>query len=177
MQKKILSIPADINYLSKVRNFIQKIAYKNHFSNKVINAVKLAVEEVCSNIIRHGYQNKDEGSIQIEIIISKTSITVIIIDQGQTYDPKQVKDPDLLKYVEIGKVGGLGIMMVRKLMDEIDYLVTSRGNEFRLTKYKQKVRDSRFFKLWQIYNRARNLCYTFPVIYLLHLDFFQIFYI
>ena len=153
MKKKFFSIHADINNLSKIRDFLQKMADQNHFSNKNIHAIKLAVEEVCTNIIRHGYKNKKLGSIQIEVIIRKSSLTVIIIDQGHTFDPRQVKDPDLVKYVEIGKVGGLGIMMVRKLMDEINYSVTPRGNEFRLKKYRQTVR--------QIINRAKQICYIF----------------
>ena len=160
MKKRVFSIPADINNLSKIRDFLQKVSDQNHISNKVIHAIKLAVEEVCTNIIRHGYKNKKNGSIQIEVIIRKTSFNVIIIDQGQTFDPRQVKDPDLFKYVEIGKVGGLGIMMVRKLMDEIDYKVTPRGNEFRLKKYRQKERNYRFSRLRTIINRAKQFCYN-----------------
>ena len=165
MKKKIFSITANINNLSKVREFIQKVTSQNHISNKVIHAIKLAVEEVCTNIIRHGYKGKKKGSIQIEIIIRRTSLTVIIIDQGQTFDPRQVKDPDLFKYVEVGKVGGLGIMMVRKLMDEIDYAVTPRGNEFRLKKYRQKEKFSRFSTLRMIINRAKQFCYSESAIF------------
>ncbi len=154
MENNILKIPADIEYLPKVRNYIQNRALQNKFSEKVIHAVKLAAEEVCTNIIRHGYKNKNNGSIQIEVISRRKSLTVNIIDQGQTYDPKQVKTPDLKEYVELGKIGGLGIMMIRKLMDEISYKVTPRGNEFQLTKYRQKVKDSGFHKLWQLFERT-----------------------
>jgi serine/threonine-protein kinase RsbW len=165
VKKKIFSIPAKIDNLSKVRDFIQKVTNQNHISSKVTNSVKLAVEEVCTNIIRHGYKNKKAGSIQIELIIRKTNLTVIIIDQGQTFDPRQVKDPDLFKYVEIGKVGGLGIMMVRKLMDEIDYKVTPRGNEFRLKKYRQMEKLTRFSTLRMIINIAKQFCYSKSAIF------------
>jgi anti-sigma regulatory factor (Ser/Thr protein kinase) len=154
LENNILKVPADIKYLPKVRNYIEHRALQNNFSEKVIHAVKLAAEEVCTNIIRHGYKDKNNGSIQIEVISGRKSLTVNIIDQGQTYDPKQVKDPDLKEYVELGKIGGLGIMMIRKLMDEISYKVTPRGNEFQLKKYRQKVRDSRFLKLWHLFERT-----------------------
>ena len=154
MKNNILNVPADIEYLPKVRNYIEHRALQNNFSEKVVHAVKLAAEEVCTNIIRHGYKDKNHGSIQIEVITRRKSLTVNVIDQGQTYDPKQVKDPDLKEYVLSGKIGGLGIMMIKRLMDEINYKVTSRGNEFQLVKYRQKVRNSRFIKLWDLFERA-----------------------
>ena len=81
MKKKVFSIPADINNLSKVRDFIQKVAYQNYFQNNVIHAVKLAAEEVCTNIIRHGYQNKKTGSF---VKIKMVSVS------GNTFRAKEV---------------------------------------------------------------------------------------
>ena len=153
MKKAEITIPAEIDYLVRVRNFIERTGLRHAFSHKEIHAIMLAVEEACTNIIRHGYQNMNKGKIQIEAIIKKPSLTLTIIDQGQTYDPRREKAPDLARYVEIGKVGGLGIMMIRKLMDEIDYSVTKRGNEFRLIKYREAFRSSKFFKIWLLLHK------------------------
>ena len=109
----------------------------------------LAVEEICTNVIRHGYTERKGKTIQVEALVRRPSMTVIVIDQGKTYHPDQVEDPDLKHYVEIGKTGGLGIMMVRRLMDKINYQVTERGNEFRMVKYHTKYKRSRFFKIWE----------------------------
>ena len=151
--KKILTVPADINYLAHIRDHVKKIAVADNFDPKTIHAVQLAVDEVCTNVIRHGYKDISGGLIQIKVNTGKTRIEVIILDQGKTHDPKQIKNPDLKRYVEIGKIGGLGIMMIRKLMDEIKYNVTSHGNEFHLIKYRQNVKKSGFIRLWRFFLR------------------------
>ncbi|KAA3659594.1 MAG: tetratricopeptide repeat protein, partial [Calditrichaeota bacterium] len=63
-----------------------------------------------------------------------------LIDTGKYFDPRTVKAPDLDRYVDIGKKGGLGIFIIRKLMDEIDYRRTEEGNELRMTKYRDKTK-------------------------------------
>ena len=107
--------------------------------------------------MRHGYKDIPHGEITIKILIRRLSMTVILIDQGQAFDPRTVNKPDLLKYVEMGKMGGLGIMMIRKLMDELHYDVTNQGNEFRLIKYRERVKNTILFKIWQYFkSRHKN---------------------
>ena len=128
--------------MAQIRGFIDYVGRRYSYSSKDIHATKLAVEEACTNIMRHGYKGIPYGEITIKILIRRLSISVILIDQGQTFDPRTVNKPDILKYVEMGKMGGLGIMMIRKLMDELYYDVTDQGNEFRLVKYREHVKDT-----------------------------------
>ncbi len=133
--KEQLKIPANIDYLGELREFVTKVGKKHGFSDKIINAFKLAIDEAGTNVIRHSYRGSEsEGFITIRALVKKNSLTVCLIDQGKYFDPKHVKDPDLQRYVDIGKKGGLGIFIMRKLMDEIDYRRTEEGNELRLTK-------------------------------------------
>jgi len=135
-EKEQLKVPAHIDYLGDLRDFVIKIGKKHGFSDKQINAFKLSVDEAATNIIRHAYrESEDQGLITIRAIIKKNSLTLSLIDQGTFFDPKRVKNPDLNRYVDIGKKGGLGIFIMRKLMDEIDYRKTEEGNELRITKF------------------------------------------
>jgi anti-sigma regulatory factor (Ser/Thr protein kinase) len=149
LKKRKLIVPAEIKYLAQIRNFVNYIGRRYAYSNKDIHATMLAVEEACANIMRHGYKGIADGQITVKILVRRMCITVILIDQGQSFDPRTVNKPDLFAYVEMGKVGGLGIMMIRKLMDELRYDVTARGNEFRLTKYRERVQRSPIFKMWR----------------------------
>ncbi len=144
ISKEELIIPASMSHLLEVREFIERIGKKYKFSDKIINSFKLVVDETCTNIIRHGYSDIKDGKITIRAIIRRLSLTVVIIDQGKSFDPRQVKDPDLNKYVQIGKKGGLGIFMMRKLMDDIQYNLTSHGNELRLTKMREAVEEPKW---------------------------------
>lgn len=137
VEKEQLKVPAHIDYLGDLRDFVIQIGKKHGFPDKIINAFKLAVDEAATNIIRHAYRDS-EGLITIRSIVRKNSLTLCVIDQGAYFDPKRVKDPDLNRYIDIGKKGGLGIFIIRKLMDEIDYRKTEEGNELRITKYLDK---------------------------------------
>lgn len=136
-----IKVPAHIDYLGDLRNFVTKAGRKHNFPPTVVNAFKLCIDEAATNIIKHAYRDQ-EGMITMRVIIKKNSMTVTLIDQGKYFDPRRVSDPDLKRYVDIGKKGGLGIFIMRKLLDEIDYHHTEEGNELRLTKY----RDSTFRK-------------------------------
>lgn len=141
--KEELTVLAKNDSLKDLREFVTRIGKKYRFTDKLINAFKLAIDEASSNIIRHSYREKS-GSITIRAIIRKESFTISLIDQGRYFDPTNVKDPNLKRYVAIGKKGGLGIFMIRKLVDDISYHKTDEGNELRLTKNKGLERKRRF---------------------------------
>ena len=134
VEKEQLKVPAHIDYLGDLRDFVVQVGKKYRYSHKIVNAFKLAIDEAATNIIRHAYRDKD-GHITIRGIVKKKSLTIVLIDQGTYFDPNRVKEPDLKRYIDIGKKGGLGIFIMRKLMDDIDYRKTEEGNELRITKY------------------------------------------
>ncbi len=149
VKKELIAIPAQMSYLSQVRDFIEHIGKKYKFSDKVTNSFKLVIEEACTNIIRHGYRDIKGGEITLKAIIRRQSLTIVIIDQGISFDPRQAATPDLQKYIQIGKKGGLGIFMMRKLMDDVQYNITNRGNELRLTKQREILPQARPINWWE----------------------------
>lgn len=134
--KEELKIPAEIDYLGDLRDFITKVSRKYGVSESIINAFKLAIDEAGTNIIRHAYRDW-EGFITLRILVREQTVTISLIDQGHAFDPRNVKDPDLQRYVDIGKKGGLGVFIIRRVIDEIDYRKTEEGNELRLTKKRE----------------------------------------
>lgn len=137
-QKEEIKVPADMKYLGELRDFVVRIGRKNGFDEKVIGALKLATDEAVTNIIRHSYRDMPgQGYVTMRAIVKSTSLTIVVIDQGKTFDPRNAKAPNMQEYIKIGKKGGLGIFMLQKLMDEIDYHVTTEGNELRLVKYRK----------------------------------------
>ena len=141
--KEEFKAPADVNYLGEMRDFVTRIGRKYGVAERHINTFKLAIDEAGTNIIRHAYRDW-EGFITIRMIIRDKSVTVSLIDQGHTFDPNRVRDPDLQRYVDIGKKGGLGIFILRRVIDGIDYRKTVEGNELRLTKFR-KITPRRHF--------------------------------
>ncbi|MBN1896081.1 SpoIIE family protein phosphatase [bacterium] len=130
--------PAEIDYLGQMRDAITQFGRKFGVSERVINAFKLAIDEAGTNIIRHAYRDWP-GEITVRMIIRQKTVTVSLIDQGHAFDPRNVQDPDLKRYVEIGKKGGLGIFIIRRVIDTIDFRKTEEGNELRLTKSRSRA--------------------------------------
>ncbi len=130
-----LRVPAHVDYLREIRDFVSRVARKHGFGEKVVNSLRYAVEEACANVIKHAYKDT-YGNITIRVLVYRDRITLSILDQGRYFDPRRVSDPNLHEYVAAGKRGGLGIFIIRRLVDQIDYRKTPEGNELRLTKFR-----------------------------------------
>ncbi len=137
--KEEWTFPAEIDHLDGMSDSVMHFGRKYGISDQVINAFKLAIDEAGTNIIRHAYRDW-EGTITMRMMIRDSDVTVSLIDQGHSFDPRQVKDPDLQRYVNIGKKGGLGIFIIRRVIDKIDYRKIPEGNELRLTKSRKGTR-------------------------------------
>jgi anti-sigma regulatory factor (Ser/Thr protein kinase) len=167
ISKEEIVVPASMTQLKEIRDFIEQIGKKYKISDKITNSFKLVVDESCTNIIRHGYKEIKDGKITIRAIIRRLSLTMIIIDQGKSFDPRQVKDPDLKKYVQIGKKGGLGIFMMRKLMDDMQYNFTSEGNELRLNKVREPDHEPVLFSWFNSLSlRYKSLLVTSAIMFI-----------
>ena len=132
-----LKVPAVPESLPEIREFITKSGIKFGFSNHEINAFRISIDEACTNIIKHGYSGKRPGYILMRVKVERHRSVVEIIDQGQTFDPNQVGEPDLHEYVEKSQRGGLGIFIMRKFLDGIEYEATKIGNVLRLIKFRE----------------------------------------
>lgn len=133
VQTRELTIRAVESQLSRVRDFVTEICEEAAFSVRDTSNTKLAIDEACTNIIRHAYDG-DWGEIRIAVQIKPGHIGFSIKDTGENFDFAAVRDPDLDQYVEIGKKGGLGIFLINRLMDEVSYRSSSAGNELILEK-------------------------------------------
>jgi serine phosphatase RsbU (regulator of sigma subunit)/anti-sigma regulatory factor (Ser/Thr protein kinase)/TolA-binding protein len=142
VEKEQLKVPAKIEYLGELRDFVTKVGRRHGFSERVINAFKLSIDEAATNIIKHAYRDWP-GNITMRAIVKKNSLTIVLIDQGKYFDPRQVSDPDLKRYVDIGKKGGLGIFIMRRLLDQIEYRKTEEGNELWLIKHRDVPRRAK----------------------------------
>ena len=121
----------DIELLT-IKDFVQRVCDSAGCSSKETSSIKLALDEACSNIIRHAYQGKNIGKITLEIGISLADMKIKIIDYGKPFDFSGIKDPDLNHYVDIGKKGGLGIWLIKKVMNRVNYRAYPDRNELTL---------------------------------------------
>ncbi len=130
-----LNVPAVERNLGAIRDFITDIANQAGFSLHEVNNLKLALDEACSNVVRHAYKGMEPGPIRLQVIWRERELEILVHDQGKGFEWKKTQAPDLNRYVEIGKKGGLGIWFIRKLMDQAYYRTSPQGNVLTLLKH------------------------------------------
>jgi anti-sigma regulatory factor (Ser/Thr protein kinase) len=118
---KTIQFAAKFEYLDEIREFVGEIARKGGFSDKDVYNIQLATDEAASNIIEHAYENVSNGILELSCGMQGDAITIVLIDRGESFDPSEVPAPDLKADLSDRKIGGLGIFLMRKLMDEVHY--------------------------------------------------------
>ena len=96
-------------------------------SEKSIYQIHLALEEILVNIIEYAYQDK-KGEIKISFDIQENNINVIIKDKGVEFNPLSKEDPNLNESINNRSIGGLGIYIIKNIVDEIKYERTNNEN-------------------------------------------------
>ncbi len=135
---KTVQFAAKFENLDEIREFVGEIARKGGFSDKDVYNIQLATDEAASNIIEHAYQNKPGGVLDLSCGVKGDVITIILTDHGKSFDPSGVPAPDLHADLSDRKIGGLGIFLMRKLMDEIYYKPgPNKSNVLTMTKHKR----------------------------------------
>jgi serine phosphatase RsbU (regulator of sigma subunit)/anti-sigma regulatory factor (Ser/Thr protein kinase)/transposase len=129
-----LRVPAEDRHLAEIRDFIQDVGEKIQIPGKILANTKLAVDEACTNIVKHGYKGKT-GFIEVVVTGNQREFSMEIRDQGESFDLRNVKSPDLKMYVETRKRGGLGVFLMNQLMDDVRYRGGPDGNVLTMSKH------------------------------------------
>ncbi len=126
-----LSIPSHPKYLQLVRGVMEKVTHVIGFSEDDSGHIILAVDEACSNIIKHSYMNDPKEKIDICVEIHKKEVIIHIIDYGKQCDIKQMQPREL----DDIRPGGLGVYIMNQVMDSVEYDCSSaRQNQVSMIK-------------------------------------------
>jgi len=121
--------------LSDVREFVDERAVSFGFSDKEVSEITLAVDEACTNVIKHAYKGNPDTEFEVKIIASGSEFQIVVRDWGDSFKPEQVPIPDIRTKTKRHKAGGLGIFLMKKLMDTVEYQGKEASNEVRLIRY------------------------------------------
>jgi serine/threonine-protein kinase RsbW len=111
-----LQVPRSKEYVSIVRNTVEDIARRMHFESNDIDDLKLAVGEACANAVRHGCPESSTCDIRVSCCIEPSEIAIEIRNKVKASD----KQPKITTNPDITREGGLGLYLMRNLMDEVD---------------------------------------------------------
>lgn len=129
--KEVFEIENRIEALSVLAGKIEELAEKWELSMPLIMNLNLVLEEAVSNVIFYAFNDHQKHLIQISLALENKILTVEIVDDGIPFDPLSQKLPDITLPVEERPIGGLGILLILKIMDQVSY--SRQNNQNRLT--------------------------------------------
>jgi len=129
------TFPAKFEELDAMREFVGDSARQAGMDDREIYNIQLAVDEAASNIVEHAYEGIPDGTIEISCDPLPGTLIIELHDHGESFDPSGVGAPDLEAGLDDRSIGGLGLFMMRKLMDEVHFHVSAEdGNVLTLIK-------------------------------------------
>lgn len=133
--KKEITVSAKVDNLPEVMEFIDGYLEDNEISPKVQMQMDIATDELFSNIANYAYgEESGEAIVSIEITDNPATVEIVFKDFGTPFNPLDKEDPDVTLSAEEREIGGLGIFMVKKSMDEMKYEYADGMNILKINK-------------------------------------------
>jgi anti-sigma regulatory factor (Ser/Thr protein kinase) len=131
---KHLTLPNDIETIPQLNEFIDGFCEERGIGMNVSMRLNLAIEEAVVNVMNYAYPKGMVGYVDIDVEADEKIITFVISDTGMPFDPTRKADADVTLSVEERPIGGLGIHLVRQIIDEISYRYADHKNILTLRK-------------------------------------------
>lgn len=130
----LLEISNDMAEIPRVHDLIHSVRCRHSMSDDTAYSITLALDELLTNTISYGYEDERLHEIRIRLEVEGPVVSITIEDDGSPFDPLTAGEPDVQAPIEERRIGGLGIYLVRHLMDAISYERRETMNVLRIEK-------------------------------------------
>lgn len=131
---KELILQNEVSEISRLASFIESIGEELALPPSLVFNLNLALEEAVSNIIFYAYPGQTGKEIRIQAVTTGRNLIFTLTDSGEAFDPTRVKDADVTLSAEERPIGGLGIFLIKNIMNELEYQRIEGKNVFTLKK-------------------------------------------
>ena len=130
-----LDVPSTTENLAMIREFVTRVAAQAGLSDAEVGQLELAVDEACANVIEHAYGADRTKQVMVRAIFDEDTLRIHVIDTGKGFDPADVPQQELKDLIAKRRTGGLGMRLIKTLMDEVHYdMEPGKRNELRMVK-------------------------------------------
>ena len=133
-KNKTLVIRNEIDELNRLVVFLEELEEEWELPMVLVSSVNLALEEALSNIIFYAFDKGTKNEISIEFKLEGNGMEIVLTDAGKPYDPTQKDDPDINLPAEERPIGGLGVFLIKQIMNEVSYRRINDKNQLTLVK-------------------------------------------
>lgn len=127
---------ADVKELDNLFEYSTRLLRILEFSNRDITMINTALEEVFVNVAKYAYD--DSGTVEVSLTNDKKKVIFVFKDSGKPFNPLEKDDPNINASSDEREIGGLGIFMVKKIMDEVEYEYKDNHNVLTLVKMRKQ---------------------------------------
>jgi serine/threonine-protein kinase RsbW len=131
-----LKVRGSIDSLKEIRSFVSKRLHDLSVPELEINMMVLAVDEICANVIIHSPREKENHIVEVSVRDESDGIAFEIKDEGELFDINTYEVPEIEDLIKDKRKGGLGIMLVKKIMDKIEF---RKENNYTICRLFKKV--------------------------------------
>jgi serine/threonine-protein kinase RsbW len=124
---RAIKLDATLDHVSLARDFVAEIAAQVPMNRQEIHDLELVVTEALTNVIEHAYEGKDDSQVELAVSHQDDRFTIVISHDGAAFDPNAHADPVMQDYLAQRRVGGLGLFLIKKLMDQVEYTTNDQG--------------------------------------------------
>ena len=117
-RKFTLQVPSSTENLALISEFVTTVGRQAQFEEAEISNLELAVDEACANVIEHAYGHDITKEVVVRAMFDDESLQISVIDEGRGFDPNKTPQDSVEQLIHDRKSGGLGIRLIKKLMDE-----------------------------------------------------------
>lgn len=132
--QRSLTLTNDLKRIPRLNTFVEEACEANGFDMAVTTQINLAMEEAVVNVMNYAYPKDTTGNITIEAKADKSTLSFVISDTGTPFDPTAKPEVDITLSAEDRSIGGLGIHLIRQIMDHINYERVDGHNVLTLIK-------------------------------------------
>lgn len=132
---KEITVPATLENIRTVTDFINGELEKRNVPEIARVQIDVAIDEIFGNIVQYAYGDR-EGQVTVRTNIEglRPTMSITFIDDGKPYDPREAPEPDITLEAQLRPIGGLGLFMVKKIMDALDYAYEDGKNVLTIRK-------------------------------------------
>ncbi len=135
-----LKVPSSTENLALIREFVSSAAMQAGFDQKDIAKLELAVDEACANVIEHAYGHDASKEVIVRAKLDEEEFSIDIEDTGKGFDPAEVNQEELEQLISKRRTGGLGMRLMKTLMDEVRYEIEpGKKNALHMSKRLKKT--------------------------------------
>ena len=128
-----LQVPSSPENLALIRDFVATIGAQAGLAEEGVARLEMAVDEACANVIEHAYGEDRTQELTVRATFDESTLKIGVVDEGRGFDPSRVPSDELPKLISERKSGGLGLRIIRTLMDNVRYEIEpGKKNELQM---------------------------------------------